>query len=117
MTRDEAMNLGLTKYSTNVPCARGHISERYVTTGSCIACLRRGQQKYRTNKIISESGLMKIELLIDKRDEQIMKDTAAALIQAHQIEDGTTPTLAPKLPEPAAPSVTMLELTLAQVQR
>lgn len=36
--RKEARRQGLIKYFTGNQCIRGHISERYVTTGNCIEC-------------------------------------------------------------------------------
>jgi len=41
--RDKARLLGLDKYFTGKKCARDHLSERYVSNGACIFCLRPGQ--------------------------------------------------------------------------
>ena len=38
ITRIQARHQGLVRYFTNEPCKNGHISERYTSTGSCIAC-------------------------------------------------------------------------------
>lgn len=38
LTRPTAHKLGLTHYFTSKPCCRGHLSPRYVTTRSCVAC-------------------------------------------------------------------------------
>ena len=38
--REEAKEQGLVRYFTGVPCKRGHISERKVSTGDCLACGR-----------------------------------------------------------------------------
>lgn len=40
VTRAEAKAAGKTRYFTGKPCPKGHISERYTTKGTCIACLR-----------------------------------------------------------------------------
>lgn len=37
--RDKARLAGQTTYNSGKPCARGHIGDRYVTSGNCIACL------------------------------------------------------------------------------
>ena len=38
-TKTEASVAGLTKFFTGTPCKRGHISERYTSTGACAECL------------------------------------------------------------------------------
>lgn len=38
ITREEALEQGLTHYFTSIPCKRGHISKRYVRGRTCIAC-------------------------------------------------------------------------------
>lgn len=37
---DAARKQGLSKYFSGKPCRRGHLSERYVSTGACLVCLR-----------------------------------------------------------------------------
>ena len=39
MTLEEAKSLGLKKYSSGEPCLHGHVSERYVSGRSCVACV------------------------------------------------------------------------------
>ena len=38
-SRSEAMSSGLTHYFSDRPCPRGHVTERYTSTGSCVVCL------------------------------------------------------------------------------
>ena len=38
-SRAEAKNLGATRYNTGKPCIRGHVAERFASTGQCSACL------------------------------------------------------------------------------
>lgn len=38
ITRNEALSKGLIHYFTGVPCLRGHISDRAVSSRTCIAC-------------------------------------------------------------------------------
>lgn len=45
--RNEAKENGLARYSTGSPCSKGHTSDRYVSTNSCIACLREWEAIYR----------------------------------------------------------------------
>lgn len=40
MDRYTAIKRGLDKYNTNKPCKRGHLSDRYTSSGACIRCLR-----------------------------------------------------------------------------
>lgn len=39
ISRADAYSKGLTYFYTGVPCKRGHLSMRYVTTGGCLECL------------------------------------------------------------------------------
>lgn len=39
-TRSEAKQLGLYQYHTGKACVRGHVANRYVSSGSCIECVR-----------------------------------------------------------------------------
>lgn len=45
-TREEAHTLGKARYYTGEACRSGHIAERYVSTGGCIACLRKYKASY-----------------------------------------------------------------------
>jgi len=40
MTRKEAKSLGLKRYSNGSPCPKNHISERYVSNGTCAKCTK-----------------------------------------------------------------------------
>ena len=40
MNRSEAKALGLTRYSNGNPCPKGHESERMVSNGTCVLCLK-----------------------------------------------------------------------------
>lgn len=40
ISRDEARAKRLQFYFTNIPCKHGHISQRYVSTKNCVACIR-----------------------------------------------------------------------------
>lgn len=37
--KGQALAAGLTKFFTGTPCKRGHVSERYTSTGACAECL------------------------------------------------------------------------------
>lgn len=38
-TKTEAAAVGLARFFTGQPCKRGHLSERYTSTGACVECL------------------------------------------------------------------------------
>lgn len=46
----EAAERGENKYFTGVPCKHGHVSERYVVSNCCLACLKISSKKPRPNK-------------------------------------------------------------------
>ncbi len=39
-TRAEALDLGFTRYWTGVPCKKGHVAPRFVSSGGCVECQR-----------------------------------------------------------------------------
>jgi hypothetical protein len=48
--REAAKALGMLTFSMNVPCRSGHWSERYVSTGKCVECVRTlGKARDRAN--------------------------------------------------------------------
>lgn len=47
LSRKDAAFSGLPRFFTGKPCKYGHLSERYVTTGACIQCLRAFSAQYR----------------------------------------------------------------------
>lgn len=44
LTRTEAKKLGLQTHFTGIPCANGHLSERY-TNGGCVECIKENAKK------------------------------------------------------------------------
>lgn len=45
VSKAEAIELGLNKYFTGIPCKKGHISHRYTKNGSCFGCTLENQFK------------------------------------------------------------------------
>jgi hypothetical protein len=43
--RETAIQLGLRRFFTGVPCVRGHISERYAANAACLECHRSNMQR------------------------------------------------------------------------
>ncbi len=59
ISRSEAAEKHLAKFFTGKPCKRGHIAERYVSTGNCCECLGR----YRKDKLLTEIRVAQGELV------------------------------------------------------
>jgi hypothetical protein len=47
ITARQAFNQGLKRYFTNQPCKYGHISERMISNGSCVNCLKNRRNRDR----------------------------------------------------------------------
>jgi hypothetical protein len=48
VTREAARAAGLTRYYTGRPCAAGHVTERLVSNGACLQCLRDAKNASKT---------------------------------------------------------------------
>ena len=46
ISRQEAIDRGLTRYFTGLECKRGHVAERYTLQGQCSECQKLGTKKY-----------------------------------------------------------------------
>lgn len=46
ISRKDAHEKGLARFFTGVECKNGHVSERYVSTGGCIACLTQYRDRF-----------------------------------------------------------------------
>lgn len=76
-------------YETGIPCARGHLSKRYVSTGQCVDCQKRFSK---ASQVFSEQD--KLELCpVHPEDAAAIKAYAAALWQARNS------TIKPELPD------------------
>jgi hypothetical protein len=60
MRRVEAKSLGLKHYTSDKPCANGHIGLRFVSNCGCVECLRQSNRQYQTEN--------RDRLLIAKRE-------------------------------------------------
>ncbi len=47
LSRKDAKSIGVKRFFTGKPCIRGHIAERFVSTNSCIECMRGHFQTWR----------------------------------------------------------------------
>ena len=48
--RDKAANTGQVRYHTGVPCKRGHMADRWTSSGACIEC---------THSVITKANAMR----------------------------------------------------------
>lgn len=66
ISRNEAILKGLSKYFTGSTCRNGHISERYVQSGTCQECIRESRPKSiipaRMIEILPPEQVMKLHL-------------------------------------------------------
>jgi len=60
ITRKQAVENGLKKYFTGIPCMHGHLSERTTRSGSCREC----------QKIAKQKELIKINRIIEEKKKQ-----------------------------------------------
>lgn len=92
--RAEAHAAGKTHYFTGRPCRAGHVSVRYVSTGTCKACLRAHQASFSTQ---SDAGA-RISYPLASADHP----AAWAYCQSLDLARGLAPTLPPESPMRAA---------------
>lgn len=62
ISRHDAAVVGLARFFTGKPCKNDHLSERYVTTGACIACLREHSARYRVGGPIRAATVPSVRL-------------------------------------------------------
>lgn len=49
ISQSDALARGAKRFFTGLPCSRGHLSERYVSTGRCCACVAEISRKWAAN--------------------------------------------------------------------
>jgi hypothetical protein len=49
ISRSAAKTQGLKRYFTGKPCSRGHLTERQVSSGWCLSCLKAKSKRWRTD--------------------------------------------------------------------
>ena len=78
-TRGEASQLNQSKYYTGSNCKRGHISQRYVSSGLCIACISIRSKGFKANRDAAKSGLVPLGGMVHPDDKKAVEDYAALL--------------------------------------
>jgi len=74
VTKEKAIRLGLKKYYTGTPCSKGHMSERYISSRSCIECLNNIQIDKAIVSIRSKNHYEKNKKEIIKRQMKRYED-------------------------------------------
>lgn len=86
ISRQNAKNMGMTKYYTGEPCKRGHIVQRYIHTGACTQCqaeaIRRA--KIARNTLLL-SNMRKLEFTVDINLVKPITDMVEAFVLAHRL--------------------------------
>lgn len=76
MTREQARQLKATRYWNGEPCSKGHVSQRYTSSGACCKCIKIANSKHRGGDTV----LYKVRVHPD--DVEMMDATAKALKKA-----------------------------------
>jgi hypothetical protein len=74
ISRQEAARKGYRKFYTGKECIHGHHSERYVTTGNCVACLRG-----------TAPDSIRVSYMVHVRDRDNVDAYVSALAQAREL--------------------------------
>lgn len=83
-TRAEARDLGLAKYWTGKPCAKGHEALRLTASGACIACVAGYRRSY--SKAARPRGFIPLTLLTHPDDVDAMKSYVEGLRIARELD-------------------------------
>lgn len=92
LTRKEAITMGLNKYFTGKPCSNGHVSERYVQSGSCSQCINGTAISSRIEKsetLNEAANKLEMTALSDYNEnlKRITKMYEETLVKAQQLRD------------------------------
>lgn len=71
ITKTEAIDQGLVRYFTGIPCRKGHVSERLVKSGHCIACNAEKSSRYRSRN--QEKAYKRVQDWANKNRDHIKK--------------------------------------------
>jgi hypothetical protein len=87
--RAAAAAAGHVRYVPTTPCKRGHLGERYVSTGACIECLQRFSRKVGGKKLEAGNPRQLVSILVAVPSEwgeiwgKQHQDTMTQALQAH----------------------------------
>ena len=75
-TRGEAAKNGQVKYYTGRTCKYNHISQRYVSSGLCIACVSARTRNFRNDKAAASNGFVPFNTMVHPDDFATLKTLA-----------------------------------------
>lgn len=78
-TRKGASQLGQRKYYTGTLCKHNHMSQRYVCSGLCIACVSAKSKRFKTDTAAARKGLKPVTIMIHPDDAQAIEEYATTL--------------------------------------
>lgn len=67
-TRKEASQLGQNKYYTGRECKYKHVSQRYVSSGLCIACISARSRQFKLDRAAADKDCVPISIMVHKDD-------------------------------------------------
>jgi hypothetical protein len=76
-SRGDAARLGKDKFYTGRTCKRGHVSQRYVSSGQCVACMAARSKGFKDDRAAAARGLVPFNTMVHPDDLQ----TAQVLIE------------------------------------
>jgi hypothetical protein len=83
MNRKQAKNSGSKFFTTAKPCGKGHMAERYTSTGNCVACQK--LQRYGVNNQLATEGFVLVSLHVHPDDLPTLRIIAADLLNARRV--------------------------------
>lgn len=98
ISREEALARGLKKYFTGLPCKHGHVCQRYTVTTACVKCMADAQRRFKQSMYGRMAQTEAVFKNMHPDDIRVLKETAAALIAARKLSEGT-----PTTPQTSAP--------------
>lgn len=85
ISRKKASDVGMARYFTGAPCARNHVSERYVSSGNCCKCAAEDSRKYSRGLRKSNLGWLPLKVMVPPEIYTDVKATLEAMISAHTL--------------------------------
>ena len=86
ISRSEAQDLQLNKYYTGRTCKRKHVSQRYTTTGLCIACVAARARKFSKAARETPEGMVLFEEYIHPEDLETVRQLVEGINQARALQ-------------------------------
>lgn len=82
MDRKTAKSLHMMHYNTGNPCIKGHLSDRYTSTGNCVKCVNDASKNYRTTNKKQKMAAIVGDVIIENRVHMRDVDALRAFVDA-----------------------------------